>query len=194
MRLPPMPSPRDILNLYKIACRKQLSQNMLLDNKIASKLVRTGKKVKNSYVVEVGPGAGSLTRCILQQNSLHCAVIEKDPRFLPSLNMLREVVGSNKMSIHLGDILHFNMSDILPHSLSLPWQDPRTPQIHIVGNLPFNVATPLIFKWLKDISLKQNAWKYGRVSMTLTLQDEVAKSTTAKSGDLKFRLVISFFS
>ena len=108
MRLPPLPSTKDILRLYKIRCAKELSQNMLLDAKLASKVVRTGRRVKGNYVIEVGPGCGSLTRSIIEQGSAHCAVIEKDMRFLPSLNMIREA-SDNTLSIHLGDVLTFNI-------------------------------------------------------------------------------------
>lgn len=78
------------------------------------------------------------------------------------------------MKIYNEDILYFPMSSIFPEDLKKEWKD-RPPNIHLIGNLPFNVSTPLIIRWLEQISEKTGAWKYGRVRMTLTFQKEVAE-------------------
>ncbi|XP_068209849.1 mitochondrial dimethyladenosine transferase 1 [Palaemon carinicauda] len=180
-RLPPLPSISEIVKLYKIRATKHLSQNFLMDPKLTSKIVRSAGRVKNCHVCEVGPGPGGITRSIFEQNAAHVTVIEKDPRFLPSLELLKDACKGN-LHIELGDVLTFNMENSFPKELAAQsWED-NIPKIHIIGNLPFNVSTPLIIRWLHDISLQRNAWAYGRVPMTLTFQLEVAQRMVAPTG------------
>ena len=87
LRLPPLPSVREIIRLYKLRARKQLSQNFLLDANISRKIVRSAGNLAGADVCEVGPGPGGLTRCILQEGARQLTVIEKDPRFMPSLQV-----------------------------------------------------------------------------------------------------------
>ena len=179
-RLPPLPSIRDIIRLYKIRAAKNLSQNFLLDPKLTSKIVRSGGRVRDCHVCEVGPGPGNITRSIFEQQAAHVTVIEKDRRFLPSLEHLKDAVGGN-LHIELGDVLTFNMENTFPKDLTKSWDD-NIPKIHIIGNLPFNISTPLVIRWLHDISLQKNAWAFGRVPMTLTFQLEVAERMVASPG------------
>ena len=67
-------------------------------------------KVENEYAIEVGPGPGGITRAILDAKVKELHVIEKDPRFIPALNLIRESVGSNRLHVNIGDCLHFNVS------------------------------------------------------------------------------------
>ncbi|KAK4317541.1 hypothetical protein Pmani_011385 [Petrolisthes manimaculis] len=177
LRLPPMTSTSDLVKLYNLQAVKKLSQNFLLDNKLSSKIVSSSCRVKRSHVCEVGPGPGNITRSILEQGAQHLTVIEKDPRFLPALDILREA-SQGRLDINIGDVLTYNMEKLFPPELARPWEDPP-PNIFLIGNLPFNIATPLIIRWLRDISLHQNAWVYGRVRMTLTFQLEVVQRMVA---------------
>ncbi|XP_034249396.1 dimethyladenosine transferase 1, mitochondrial [Thrips palmi] len=179
LRLPPLPSPRDLIKLYKLRARKQLSQNFLLDTRITDKFAKSAGKIEGADVCEVGPGPGSITRSILKRHPGRLIVIEKDPRFLPFLQMLEEA-SQSRMNVVVGDVLSLDMSKMFRESLRLSWED-TCPDIHLIGNLPFSVSTPLIIRWLRDISLKQNAWSYGRVRMTLTFQKEVAERTVAEA-------------
>lgn len=83
-----------------------------------------------------------------------------------------------RLSIHSGDILSFNMENIIPENLAVPW-DSAPPNIHIIGNLPFSVSTPLIIMWLAAMSNQSGPWKFGRTKLTLTFQKEVAERMTA---------------
>jgi len=87
LRLPPLPSIRDIIRLQKLRAMKQLSQNYLLDSNITRKIVRAAGDLHNSYVCEVGPGPGGITRAILEAGIKQLIVIEKDNRFMPSLTV-----------------------------------------------------------------------------------------------------------
>lgn len=86
-RLPPLPTVRDILKMYRIRALRQLSQNFLMDPKLTRRLVKVAGKIKDHHVIEVGPGPGCLTRPILELGARQVVVIEKDERFLPSLQV-----------------------------------------------------------------------------------------------------------
>lgn len=179
-RLPPLPAVRDLLNLFRLRAVKQLSQNFLLEPKLTSKLVAAAGNIKDGYVCEVGPGAGSLTRVIISKGVKHVVVVEKDRRFKPVLEMLVEA-SQGSMSIVWGDVLSHNLAKSFPVEAANKWED-KHPNINIIGNLPFNVATPLTIRWLKAISEQNNAWTYGRVPLTLTYQKEVAERIVAPIG------------
>jgi len=180
-RLPPLPTVKDILRMYNINAQKKLSQNFIMDPRLLDKLARTAGPLDGKVVVEVGPGPGGITRSILGQGARQCTVIEKDPRFMPALELLNEASGG-RLDINLGDVMHFNMENLFPSSLAVPWEgDP--PNLTIIGNLPFNVSTPLIIKWLYAMSVKQSLWVYGRVPLTLCFQQEVAQRMSAPPGN-----------
>jgi len=87
LRLPPLPSISDIIRMQNLKARKQLSQNYLLDTNITKKIVRTAGDLRKSYVCEVGPGPGGITRAILEAGIKQLIVVEKDNRFMPCLTV-----------------------------------------------------------------------------------------------------------
>lgn len=111
--------------------------------------------------------------------SLH--VVEKDARFIPSLDVLHEAT-DGIVIVHHDDILKFDMTHLFDEELCYPWED-KSPPIHIIGNLPFSISTPLIVRWLQDIANKEGAWRYGRVPLTLTFQKEVCERLVAPMSD-----------
>ncbi|XP_046659654.1 dimethyladenosine transferase 1, mitochondrial [Homalodisca vitripennis] len=177
LRLPPLPTIKDIIKLYKLRALKQLSQNFLLDSRITNKIVKAAGPLQGGEVMEVGPGPGGITRSILAKNPSKVILVEKDARFLPALEMLAEAAPC-PVSVYRGDVLTFNMEEMFNKELRHEWSE-RPPNIHLIGNLPFSVATRLIILWLQDISQRKNAWKFGRVPMTLTFQQEVAERMAA---------------
>lgn len=190
-RLPPLPSPRDILRMYGIKARKKLSQNFILDPRTLNRLVETAGPVKGKTVVEVGPGPGGITRAILGNGAREVHVIEKDKRFIPSLELLREASG-NILHINMGDALNYNMSRLFAEELRKPWETADLPDILMIGNLPFNISTPLIIRYMKAMQKKENIFSYGRVPCHLTFQHEVAHRMIAPPGD-KERCRLSIF-
>lgn len=88
---------------------------------------------------------------------------------------------SGQLTAYHGDVLRFNMNDLFPEECVKEWTD-LSPNIHIIGNLPFSVSLPLLFNYLKNISTQSDAWRYGRVKMTLTFQKEVAERMVAEAG------------
>lgn len=179
LRLPPLPTIKDIIRLYKLRALRQLSQNFLLDERITDKIVRMAGNIKDHYVLEVGPGPGSITRSILRKSPRKLIVVEKDPRFLPTLEMLQDATKNHvNMEIEINDIRSYDFCKGFANACKMDWYH-ALPPIHLIGNLPFSVSTNLIIRWLHDISLKQGAWSYGRTPMTLTFQKEVAERMVA---------------
>uniref|UniRef100_A0A0B7BIC6 rRNA adenine N(6)-methyltransferase n=1 Tax=Arion vulgaris TaxID=1028688 RepID=A0A0B7BIC6_9EUPU len=176
-RLPPLPTIQEIIRIYGLSARKQLSQNFLLDMNLTDKIVRAAGKLDSRVVIEVGPGPGGITRSILNTSASRLIVIEKDKRFLPSLQILKET-SNHRMEVIHGDVLDFNLQSLLSMDYKTEWKD-RLPNIHIIGNLPFSVSTPLIIQWLRSMSKMSGAWSYGRTPCTLTFQKEVAERIIA---------------
>nr|CAI5837724.1 unnamed protein product [Callosobruchus analis]CAI5844028.1 unnamed protein product [Callosobruchus analis] len=157
VRLPPLPT-----------SSTSSVQNFLMDDRLTDKIVRAAGKISNHYVVEVGPGPGSITRSIIRQCPKKLIVVEKDPRFLPTLELLQEASKQQtEMQIEIGDICNYQL------------------QLGLQGNLPFSVSTHLIIKWLQAVSEKTSAWSFGRTSMTLTFQKEVGERMVASNLDIQ---------
>ncbi|EPQ11840.1 Mitochondrial dimethyladenosine transferase 1 [Myotis brandtii] len=145
------------------------------------KIVRKAGNLTNAYVYEVGPGPGGITRSILNAGVAELLVVEKDSRFLPGLQMLSDAAPGKLRIVH-GDVLTFKVERAFPESLKRQWED-DPPNVHIIGNLPFNVSTPLIIKWLENVSQREGPFAYGRTQMTLTFQKEVAERLAASTGN-----------
>lgn len=179
LRLPPMPSVHDLLRLYRLKARKSLSQNFLLNERLTQRIVNSAGDLEGAHVCEVGPGPGSITRSIIRSSPTKLTVVEKDERFLPTLQMLSEACrGVVDYNIILGDILKTNLESLFPITEKRNW-DEKPPKIHLIGNLPFSVSTILIIRWLQAISTHSGAWSFGRTRMTLTFQKEVAQRIVA---------------
>ncbi|CAB0033609.1 unnamed protein product [Trichogramma brassicae] len=181
LRLPPLPTVRNIIRIYRLQAVKQLSQNFLLDENITNKIVKYVGKVPNSEVLEVGAGPGAITRSILRRLPKKLVIVEKDKRFKPTLEMLQEAYKTvnGKVDIFYDDILSVDTKSLFSAENARDWED-DCPPIYIVGNLPFSISTVLIIKWLHAMSEQRGAWAHGRVKMTLTFQKEVADRLVAE--------------
>lgn len=157
--LPPL---REVIAAHDLVAKKQLGQNFLLDLNLTAKIARLAGDIAGCDVLEVGPGPGGLTRGLLVEGARRMLVVEKDPRCVPALEEISAVY-PGRLQIIQGDAMEV---DVLSH-LSQP--------IKIVANLPYNVGTELLIRWLTP-----KVWPPFWQSLTLMFQKEVAERIVAK--------------
>ncbi|MFY0680096.1 MAG: 16S rRNA (adenine(1518)-N(6)/adenine(1519)-N(6))-dimethyltransferase RsmA [Thalassovita sp.] len=163
--LPPL---REVIETHEIAAKKSLGQNFLLDLNLTAKIARFAGGSKGDLakcdILEVGPGPGGLTRGLLAEGARKVLAIEKDSRCMPALAEISDAYPGQLQVIN-GDALQV---DPLEH---------LTPPIRIAANLPYNVGTELLVRWLTP-----KEWPPFWSSLTLMFQREVAERIVAKPG------------
>lgn len=137
--------------------RKRFGQNFLQNSHIVQQIMRTVDAQPNDNLVEIGPGLGALTQFLLQQVN-HLNVIEVDKDLANQLSV--SLNNAQKLTIHTQDVLHFDFNIF------------ATKHMRVIGNLPYNITTPLIFHLLKFQSKIQD--------MHFMLQKEVVDRLCAK--------------
>ncbi len=158
---PDLPPLKDVIRRHGLAARKSLGQHFLLDLNLTARIARAAGDLDGATVVEVGPGPGGLTRALLDTPADRVIAIEKDSRAVAALAELADAY-PGRLEIIEGDALETDTSRL--------GDAPR----HIVANLPYNVATPLLVGWLKRID--------AFASLTLMFQKEVADRLIASPG------------
>ncbi len=158
--LPPL---RDEIAEAGLRASKALGQNFLLDLNLLDRIARAVPLKAGDIVYEVGPGPGGLTRAILKAGARVVAV-ERDRRAIPILERLAAASGG-RLSIIEGDALSTNAAEVAGQGA------------HIVANLPYNIATPLLVGWLSV-----TPWPGWWQSATLMFQKEVAERIVARPG------------
>ncbi|WP_299545861.1 16S rRNA (adenine(1518)-N(6)/adenine(1519)-N(6))-dimethyltransferase RsmA [uncultured Tateyamaria sp.] len=159
--LPPL---RDVIATHGLSARKSLGQNFLLDLNLTAKIARQAGDLSGSDVLEIGPGPGGLTRGLLSEGARKVLAIEKDARCLPALSEIAERY-PGQLQVIEGDALDI---DPLAH---------LTPPIRVAANLPYNVGTELLVRWLTPPT-----WPPFWQSLTLMFQREVADRIVAQPG------------
>lgn len=162
----PLPPLRDVIRDYDLRASKVLGQNFILDLNLTRRIARTAGQSGSSplnKILEIGPGPGGLTRGLLMERANHVTVIEADERFRPALEDISKAY-PDRLSIVMGDALKINPNEIFEGGYK------------IVANLPYNIATPLLIKWLSQSPIR---WD----SLTLMFQKEVAQRICAQPGD-----------
>ena len=168
--LPPL---RDVIAAHGLSARKKLGQNFLLDLNLTARIARAAGDLSGSDVLEIGPGPGGLTRGLLAEGARKVLAIEKDARCLPALAEIAAAY-PGRLQVIEGDALDIDPSAHL------------TPPIRIAANLPYNVGTELLVRWLTP-----EAWPPFWQSLTLMFQKEVAERIVAAPGSKSYgRLAI----
>jgi 16S rRNA (adenine1518-N6/adenine1519-N6)-dimethyltransferase len=158
--LPPL---REVIARHGLTAKKSLGQNFILDLNVTRRIARAAANDESRpfggvNVIEVGPGPGGLTRALLETDARRVVAIERDRRALAALQELATAY-PGRLALVEGDALALD-----PAALT---DAPRT----IVANLPYNIATALLLRWLDNMGAYQ--------SLTLMFQREVAERLVA---------------
>jgi 16S rRNA (adenine1518-N6/adenine1519-N6)-dimethyltransferase len=154
-----MPPLRDVIARHGLSASKALGQNFLLDENLLDRIARVPGPLDGALVYEVGPGPGGLTRALLRAGAQVVAV-ERDRRCLAPLAELAAAAGG-RLTVVEGDALALD----------------EPVGAHVVANLPYNVGTALLVRWLGG-----EAWPPWWRSLTLMFQREVAERIAAAPG------------
>ena len=142
--------------------RKRFSQNFLKDHNVIENIVNIINPQKNDHIIEIGPGKGALTIPILNYvKKLNVIEIDKD-----LVRLLSRNINDKNLIIHECDALKFDYSKF------------KNSNLRLIGNLPYNISTPLLFHLL--------SYKEKIKNMLFMLQKEVAKRICAKSGTKEY--------
>ena len=159
--LPPL---REVIAAHGLSARTSLGQNFRLDLNRTARIARAAGDIAGADVLEIGPGPGGLTRGLLAEGARRVLAVEKDSRCIPALEEIAAAY-PGRLDVIEGDALEV---DPLAH---------LTPPIKVAANLPYNVGTELLVRWLtpKD-------WPPFWDSLTLMFQREVAERIVAQPG------------
>ena len=160
-KLPPL---KDVISRHELRAKKSLGQNFLLDLNLTSKIARYAGNLEQFDILEIGPGPGGLTRSLLNEGARKVVAIEKDSRCIAALKEIQSIF-PGRLKLLQGDALSTNPKDHL------------TDPVRIIANLPYNIGTELLVRWLTS-----KTWPSFWHSMTLMFQKEVANRIVASPG------------
>ena len=153
---------RQVIARHGLSASKALGQNFILDRQLLARIAAIPGNLDGERVYEVGPGPGGLTRALLETGASVVAV-ERDRRCIPALEELRKQFG-DRLEIVETDALKVDERALAGEGA------------HVVANLPYNVGTALLLKWLSG------PWPPWWRSLTLMFQKEVAERIVAQAG------------
>lgn len=169
MRLPPL---REVIARHGLSASKALGQNFLLDEQLLDRIAAVPGNLAGRPVLEIGPGPGGLTRALLRAGA-RVTAIEMDRRCLPALAELEQAF-PGRLRVIEGDALALDHDRLMGEPYA------------VVANLPYNVGTALLVRWLSGES-----WPPKWTSLTLMFQLEVAQRIVARpASDAYGRLAV----
>ena len=130
--LPPL---REVADRFGLRARRSLGQNFLFDLNLTAKIARAAGAQDGGTFYEVGPGPGGLTRALLGEGADKVIAVERDVRCLPALEEIA-AAWPGKLHVISDDALELDEASILPQG------------VRIAANLPYNVGTAILIKWL----------------------------------------------
>lgn len=149
----------ELLNKYNLNAKKKFGQNFLIDSNVVLKIIDQVKIDKNTGVIEIGPGLGSMTEILLSKaGKVLCYEIDQD-----MINILNNELKNDNLKIINKDILKSDIKSDLDYFKGLD-------RIVCVSNLPYYITTPIVFKLLEESSLDE---------ICVMVQKEVALRFTA---------------
>jgi 16S rRNA (adenine1518-N6/adenine1519-N6)-dimethyltransferase len=160
--LPPL---RDVIAAHGLSAKKSLGQNFLFDLNLTRRIARAAGAREGGTFYEVGPGPGGLTRALLAEGAAKVIAVERDTRCLPALHEIANAY-PGRLDVVEADALTLDETTLF-----------GAQRIRVAANLPYNVGTALLVKWLTA-----PAWPPFWQSLTLMFQREVAERIVAKPG------------
>jgi len=164
-----LPALREVIATYDLRAKKTLGQNFLFDLNLTRRIARAAGPLEGATIYEVGPGPGGLTRALLSEGAARVVAVERDERCLPALAEIA-TAHPGKLKIVSADALKLD-----EHALF------GTSRVRIAANLPYNIGTALLVKWLT-----LEPWPPFWQSLTLMFQREVAERIVAKTETAAF--------
>src|ERR1700760_592656 len=163
----PLPPLREVIAAHGLAARKSLGQNFLFDLNLTRRIARAAGPLENATIYEVGPGPGGLTRALLMEGATRVIAVERDARCLAALADIA-VAFPERLQVVSADAMKLNEQALLAESCA-------NRAVRIAANLPYNVGTALLVKWLTSAE-----WPPFWQSATLMFQREVAERIVAR--------------
>jgi 16S rRNA (adenine1518-N6/adenine1519-N6)-dimethyltransferase len=164
--LPPL---REVIRRHGLRARKSLGQNFLLDLNLTARIARAAAPLEGVSVLEVGPGPGGLTRALLAAGARKVIAVERDERAIAALSEIAEHY-PGRLAVVAGDALEFDPAPLLGDGPA-----------RIVANLPYNIATALLIRWLTA-----EPWPPWYDRLVLMFQREVAERIVAPPGGKQY--------
>jgi 16S rRNA (adenine1518-N6/adenine1519-N6)-dimethyltransferase len=152
---------RVVIERFRLRADKRLGQHFLLDPQLLARIARAAGELRGRVVLEVGPGPGGLTRALLAAGADRVIAIERDRRCIAALSELAADTGG-RLELIETDALQLDVAAL------------DVDHIVAVANLPYNIGTPLLLKWLDRIALFD--------VLVLMFQREVAERLAAAPG------------
>jgi 16S rRNA (adenine1518-N6/adenine1519-N6)-dimethyltransferase len=166
--LPPL---KEVIAAHGLAARKSLGQHFLLDPGITARIAAAAGDLSGRTVIEIGPGPGGLTRALLAAGASPLIAIERDDRCIAALQDL-VAVSDGRLKLVPADALEADEHALVADAGGKP------PAL-IVANLPYNIATVLILKWLDRPNQSSDI---AFADIVVMVQKEVAQRLAAKPG------------
>jgi 16S rRNA (adenine1518-N6/adenine1519-N6)-dimethyltransferase len=161
--LPPL---REVVRSHDLMAKKSLGQNFLFDLNLTGRIARAAGPLREATVIEVGPGPGGLTRALLAEGARKVVAIERDDRCLAALAEI-EAACPGRLIVIPGDALEMDYA-------ALAREHGGEGPVRIVANLPYNIGTPLLTRWIETAN-----WPPFWDKMVLMFQREVAERIVA---------------
>lgn len=174
--LPPL---RETIRRHGLSAKKSLGQNFLLDLNLTARIARAGGPLDGVTVVEIGPGPGGLTRALLAEGARHVVAIERDSRAIAALAEISARY-PERLTVLEADALAVEWKKSPTSSNDAPSSARKAEEggTRIIANLPYNIATPLLLRWLSV-----EPWPPWYDALVLMFQREVAERIVAQPGD-----------
>lgn len=168
--LPPL---RSVIAAHGLGAKKSFGQNFLLDLNLTKKIARAAGPLESATVFEVGPGPGGLTRALFSEGATRVIAVERDERCLPALDEISRAY-PGRLEIVRADAVKLDEAAMLR-------ERNVGPLIRVAANLPYNIATALLVKWLTS-----PVWPPFWESLTLMFQREVALRLVGTPGSSEY--------